>query len=421
MILGAIADDLTGATDLSLILARNGMRVVQTIGLPDDLGAVAAEADAVVVALKSRTIPADEAVAMSLDAARALQAAGARRFFFKYCSTFDSTDEGNIGPVASALMSHFDMECSVACPSFPENGRTVYQGHLFVHDRLISDSPMKDHPLTPMRDPDLVRVLSRQTERPVHLVPLATMRGAPGAIAAQVTATPGIFILDAIDDSDLRAIARDLADLPLITGGSAVAMGLPDIYRARGWLSAAAAQAPFEAPAGKGVILAGSCSEMTRKQIDAARRAGLPMLQIDAEGIAEGRITAGTVVDFVEKAAGQGPLPPVVYSSADPGTVARAQKTLGRMRAGELVETLLGEVAASLAGRGFTRIVSAGGETSGAVAGALGASALRIGPEIDPGVPWVMTLDGERPLCLALKSGNFGSEDFFLKAWELLA
>ncbi|WP_417743861.1 3-oxo-tetronate kinase [Salipiger sp.] len=421
MILGAIADDLTGATDLSLILSRNGMRVVQVIGVPDTLDAVAQQADAVVVALKSRTNPAGEAIEMSLDAARALQAAGARQLFFKYCSTFDSTDEGNIGPVAAALMTHLGIDRTIACPSFPENGRTVYKGHLFVFDQLISDSPMKDHPLTPMRDPDLVRVLSRQTTRPVRLVPHETVRTGANAIEAAISEEPGICIVDAICDDDLRTIGRAVAGLPLVTGGSAVAMGLPDVYRETGWITSAAPGDGFVAPEGHGVILAGSCSAMTRRQIAAARKAGAPALHLDALEIASGATTIDAVAAFVEAEAPRSKLPPLVFSSADPDVVAKAQAELGRMRAGEVVEELLAGVAARLAGRGFTRFLSAGGETSGAIVAALGTSALRIGPEIDPGVPWVSALDTERPLCLALKSGNFGSETFFMKAWEMLA
>ncbi|MCA0848812.1 3-oxo-tetronate kinase [Salipiger thiooxidans] len=421
MILGAIADDLTGATDLSLILSRNGMRVVQVIGVPDTLDAVAEEADAVVIALKSRTNPAAEAIEMSLAAGRALQEAGAKQLFFKYCSTFDSTDEGNIGPVAAALMEHLGTATTIACPSFPENGRTVYKGHLFVFDQLISDSPMKDHPLTPMQDPNLVSVLSRQTTRPVRLVAHETVRRGAAAIEAAIAQEPGICIVDAISDEDLRAIGRAVADLPLVTGGSAVAMGLPDVYRERGWIAPAAPGEGFAAPEGRGVILAGSCSAMTRRQIAAAETAGVHMLRLDALEIASGATTPEAVVAFVEEASQRSDLPPLVYSSADPAVVAQAQDKLGRMRAGEVVEALLANVAACLAARGFTRFISAGGETSGAVVAALGTSALRIGPEIDPGVPWVSALDADRPLCLALKSGNFGGEDFFLKAWEMLA
>ncbi|RGP35155.1 3-oxo-tetronate kinase [Pseudotabrizicola alkalilacus] len=421
MILGAIADDLTGATDLSLILSRNGMRVVQVIGVPDTLGDVARDADVVVVALKSRTIPAAEAIEMSLASARALQAAGAKQLFFKYCSTFDSTDDGNIGQVTTALMEHLGTAHTLACPSFPENGRTVYKGHLFVFDQLISESPMRDHPLTPMCDPNLVRVLSRQSNRPVRLVPHETVRRGAAAINAALLQEPGICIVDAITDSDLRAIGRAAAQFPLVTGGSAVAMGLPDLYRENGWIAPAAEREAFIAPEGRGVILAGSCSAMTRRQIATAEKAGMQMMQLDALRIASGEITPELVVAFAETASQCSSLPPVIYSSAEPAIVAQAQKTLGRMHAGEIVEGLLARVAATLATRGYTRFISAGGETSGAVVAALGCSAVRIGPEIDPGVPWVLSVNTERPLCLALKSGNFGSEDFFLKAWEMLA
>ncbi|QKV18974.1 3-oxo-tetronate kinase [Oricola thermophila] len=421
MILGAIADDLTGATDLSLILSRSGMRVVQVIGVPNSLDAIADKADAVVVALKSRTNPAEEAVAMSVAAATALQEAGAKQLFFKYCSTFDSTDEGNIGPVAEALMDHLGTDVSIACPSFPENGRTVYKGHLFVFDQLVSDSPMKDHPLTPMRDPDLVSVLGRQTKIPVRLIAHDIVRGTTEGLAAAISAAPGISIVDAISDDDLRKIGHAAADLALITGGSAVAMGLAEVYREKGWLEPSSGSDTLDLPEGKGVILAGSCSQMTRKQIEKARLTGVPMMQLDPLRIANGETKTEDIVAFVESNAATGRLPPLVYSSADPSVVAAAQQALGRQRAGEIVENLMSAVAAALVARGFNRIISAGGETSGAVVAALGASTLAIGPEIDPGVPWVMTLDADRPMLLALKSGNFGSEDFFLKAWSMLS
>lgn len=421
MLLGAIADDLTGATDLALTLARGGMRTVQVVGVPIrplDLSAV----DAVVLALKSRTIPATEAVAQSVAAAEALLAMGARQFFFKYCSTFDSTPEGNIGPVADALLDLLRVPLTIACPAFPTNKRTVYQGHLFVGDQLLSDSPMRDHPLTPMRDANLIRVLSQQTKREVRLVPHAIVMQGSDAVKTAFTQAiaDGVsyLIVDAINDADLHSIGRASADLRLITGGSGVAIGLPDNFRRSGLLTTSAANADFSAPAGRSVILAGSCSAMTRQQVTTALAAGAPGFRIDPILIAEGRLDAGMVTDWVLANSTQ-EKPALVYSSADPAEVLAVQQKLGRAQAGDSVEHLLGSVAAELAARGFVRFLVAGGETSGAVVAALGIEALRIGPEIDPGVPWTTTFSG-RPLALALKSGNFGAADFFLKAWDML-
>lgn len=419
MLLGAIADDLTGATDLALTLSRGGMRVVQWTGVPRgkvDLR----EVDALVIALKSRTIPSADAVAQSLAAAKALRDLGARQLFFKYCSTFDSTPQGNIGPVADALLDFTQSPLTIACPAFPTNKRTVYQGHLFVGDQLLSDSPMKDHPLTPMHDANLVRVLGAQTRRKVGLVPQTIVaQGIAAVQAAYAQAqSDGIrhLIVDAISDADLITIGAASASLALITGGSGVALGLPENFRKAGLLNDNAGAAQISAPAGRAVILAGSCSAMTRSQVAAAKAAGLPSFQIDPLAIAAGNLTPDDVVTWV---LAQDTKTPLVYSSADPADVAATQATLGRAQAGESIEHLLGTVAAKLADQGFTRFLVAGGETSGAVVAALGVEALRIGPEIDPGVPWTTSLTG-RTLALGLKSGNFGTPDFFLKAWNKL-
>jgi len=420
MLLGAVADDLTGASDLALMLSRQGMKTVQTIGAPGQ-GFDVGDADAVVVALKSRTIPAGDAVAMSLDTARALRAAGSEQLFFKYCSTFDSTDQGNIGPVAEAMLDLLGADLTIACPAFPATGRTIYQGHLFVGDLLLSDSPMKDHPLTPMRDANLVRVLRRQVRGPVGLIPLAMVEQGVAAIREGFrrarAAGQRIVIVDAIRDEHLRVIGAACADMALITGGSGVAMGLPDNFRAAGKLSAAAPPSMLEAPPGRSVILAGSCSAATRGQVRTAIEAGAPARQLDALEIASGATDAARVADWV--VAARGDHPPLVYSSADPAIVRDVQDKLGVERAGALVENLLADVGRRLLARGFTRFLIAGGETSGAVVAALGVSALRIGPEIDPGVPWTRGIGGP-DVALALKSGNFGAPDFFLKAWGML-
>lgn len=419
MLLGVVADDLTGATDLALTLSRGGMRVVQWTGIPQgkiDLDGV----DALVIALKSRTIPAVDAVAQSVAAANVLRELGARQLFFKYCSTFDSTSAGNIGPVSDALLDFAQAPLTIACPAFPTNKRTIYQGHLFVGDQLLSDSPMKDHPLTPMRDANLVRVLGAQTRRKVGLVPHAIVTQGVAAVKAAYAQAQGdgvsYLIVDAISDADLLTIGAASADLALVTGGSGVALGLPENFRKAGLLKDVSGTAQISAPAGRSVILAGSCSAMTRQQVAAAKAAGLPSFQIDPLAIAAGKLTPEDVVAWVT---GQDGKTPLVYSSADPADVAAIQEKLGRTHAGEGIEHLLGAVAAKLADRGFVRFLVAGGETSGAVVAALGVEALRIGPEIDPGVPWTTSLTG-RTLALALKSGNFGTPDFFLKAWNKL-
>jgi uncharacterized protein YgbK (DUF1537 family) len=420
MKLGCIADDLTGATDLALMLAREGLRTVQTIGAPrTDLDL--SGADAVVVALKSRTIPAQEAIAQSLAAAASLTKSGAQHLFFKYCSTFDSTDEGNIGPVTDALLAFMESDFTLACPAFPANGRTVYMGHLFVNGVPLHESSMKDHPLTPMRDSNLVRVLQRQTKLPVGLVSYEDVEAGPDAIRLaferEKAAGHRIVIVDALNDIHLRAIGLAAADLPLVTGGSGVAMGLPAAYRQSERLTAPSSSPGFDAPAGGSIILAGSCSSATRGQVKTALDAGLPALRLDALDLASGTMTAQMALDWLKSQPGSGPA--LIYSTANPDEVQAVQSRLGRMHAGEIVENTLAEIAKALPALGFTRLIVAGGETSGAVVNALGVDALAIGPEIDPGVPWTRSLAGS-DLALVLKSGNFGSPDFFLKAWNML-
>ncbi len=417
MILGAIADDLTGATDLALMLTRGGMRVLQVVGVPHP-DARFDNADAVIVSLKSRTIPAQEAQALSVAAAKAFLANGARQLFFKYCSTFDSTDKGNIGPVTDALLDLLGEMRTLACPAFPTNKRTVYKGHLFVGDTLLSDSPMRDHPLTPMRDANLVRVLARQTDRSVSLIDHDTVRRGSEALRERIESLEGIAIVDAISDEDLYEIGASAMELRLITGGSGIAMGLPEAYHRRGLLALAPVEASLAAPAGRNAILAGSCSTATRRQIEHARAHGMPALKVEAAQIADGSLAVAAAADFVEKQ--EGALAPLIYSSAEPETVRAVQQALGVGEAGELVERFLGQLAHTLAQRGFTRFLVAGGETSGAVIRDLGVTTLRIGPEIDPGVPWTISTGSGPYLALALKSGNFGADDFFVKAWDKL-
>ena len=420
-VLGCIADDFTGATDLANMLVRAGMRTVQTIGIPqagDE--AIAADADAIVVALKSRTIPAADAVQQSLAALRWLRAQGCSRFFFKYCSTFDSTDAGNIGPVAEALMAELGTDFTLACPAFPENGRTIFRGHLFVGDVLLNASGMEHHPLTPMRDPNLVPVLARQSQGKVGLLRYdAVMRGAQAARnQAQQLRADGVklAIADAISNGDLIVLGEAFADLPLLTGGSGLALGLPAQYRRAGLITEHGNAAQLPAVADAAIVLSGSCSRATNAQV-AHWRASRPAFQIDPLALAEGQPMVVEALDFVQRHAGQTVL---VYATSAPEHVAQVQKTLGVERAGKLVEEALGRIARALHADGVRRFVVAGGETSGAVVQALDVRALRIGPQIDPGVPWTATI-GDDPVALALKSGNFGTVDFFEKALAQLA
>lgn len=428
VLLGCIADDFTGATDLAGMLVKAGMRTVQLIGVPD--GPPPEGADAVVIALKSRTVPAAEAVADALAALAWLQRSGCQQFYFKYCSTFDSTPEGNIGPVAEALMQALDTDFTIACPAFPANGRTIYKGYLFVGDELLNESGMRNHPLTPMTDPSLVRVLQQQVKGSVGLVEYHTVAKGAAAIAARFAELRSqgvsLAVTDALTNHDLVSIGAACADMPLITGGSGIALGLPENFRRRNLLARLDAADRLPETGGLRAVISGSCSVATQKQVAAMQKAA-PSFAVDPLALARGDDVAGAALAWAAQHIEQGPL--LVYATAAPEQVRAVQSQLGVAEAGELVERALAAIAVGLVKLGVGQLIVAGGETSGAVVKALGITGLRIGPEIDPGVPWTAALqDGgaatsseqAQPLALALKSGNFGSEDFFTKAWSRL-
>jgi 3-dehydrotetronate 4-kinase len=420
MLLGAIADDFTGATDLASMLVHGGMRTVQLIGVPHQ-GDPVPEADAVVVALKSRTAPARQAVEESLAALAWLRQAGCQQFFFKYCSTFDSTDAGNIGPVADALIAALGCGFALACPAFPANARSIYQGHLFVGGTLLNESGMEHHPLTPMTDANLVRVLSRQTEGTVGLVPYATVEQGVMPIRQAMTALKEqgrrYAIIDAVSDAHLLAIGEAAEHHALITGGSGVAKGLPANFRRTGKLPEQTDAASLPMVDGHSAVLAGSCSRATLGQIGFARD-HVPVLQLDPVAMPDATRMTAVARDWLADKLSATPI--VIAASAPPDQVTALQQALGREAAGALVEQTLANIAAELVARGVRRLVIAGGETAGAVVSRLGVRSLRIGGEIDPGVPWTYAEGGETPLLMSLKSGNFGGRDFFLKAFEVL-
>jgi uncharacterized protein YgbK (DUF1537 family) len=415
LLLGCIADDFTGATDLANTLVKGGMTAVQVIGVPTG---PLPEADAIIIALKSRTAPVGEAVTQSLAACEALLAVGAKQIFWKYCSTFDSTDQGNIGPVADALLKRLGSGFALACPAFPTNGRTIYLGHLFVGNALLNESGMENHPLTPMTDANLVRVLGRQTDGAVGLVPFTSVeQGAAATRQAMMRlAEQGrrYAIVDAVTDQHLLAIGEAAAQHALITGGSGVAMGLPENFRRAGLLPARGDAASLPPMQGMAAVVAGSCSRATLGQIGLARD-HVPVLELDALATPDAAVLTAQALEWVAgKLSADRPV--VIAASAPPEKVAALQAKLGRDAAGALIETAMAAIAEGLVAQGVGRLVVAGGETSGAVVQRLGVTALRIGSEIDPGVPW--TFAEPRGLHLALKSGNFGARDFFLKAFD---
>ena len=418
-VLGCIADDFTGATDLAGLLARSGVRVSLRIGVPSEPPADPAAFE--VIALKSRTASVGEAVAETRAALKWLQAAGAQRFFWKYCSTFDSTAEGNIGPVAEALMADLGTDQTIYCPAFPENGRSIFMGTLFVGQQPLAESPMKDHPLTPMRDSNLMRLLQPQVTRLVGLADRLTVARGAEALRAELDAlkAKGVahVVVDAVAKEDLAVIAKACRDMVLMTGGSAVAMPLPALYLADGALAADAPKAEAPQLDAKTVVLSGSCSAMTNRQVAAYLATGAPGFRLDPLDLAENG--AQKALDWLagqdlEKA-------PLIYATANPDSVRAAQKKLGVAEAGEIVEATLSACAVAARDRGARRVIVAGGETSGAVTKALGVSQLDIGAEIAPGVPWTYCRSGGQQIALTLKSGNFGAETFFTDAQERLA
>ncbi|TDS85155.1 3-oxo-tetronate kinase [Comamonas sp. JUb58] len=416
--LGCIADDFTGATDLANNLVRAGMRVVQTIGVPS--GPLDAEVDAVVVALKSRTIPAEQAIAQSLEALRWLQGQGAQQIYFKYCSTFDSTAAGNIGPVTDALMDALGSDFSIATPAFPDNKRTVFKGYLFAGDVLLNESGMQNHPLTPMTDPNLVRVLQSQTRRKVGLIDHSVVAQGADAIRSRIAALKaegvGIAIVDAVSNDDLLRMGPALADLPLVTAGSGVAIALPANFGLQPSNQAAA----LPAASGLQAVVSGSCSVATNAQVAQFIASGRPALALAPLRMAAGDAVVREALDWARPHLAKGPV--LVYSTAEPDAVRSIQAQLGVEQAGALVEQTLAAIARGLAELGVRQLVVAGGETSGACVQALGIAQMRIGGQIDPGVPWCHAASPAAPegLHIALKSGNFGSTDFFTKAFTCL-
>jgi uncharacterized protein YgbK (DUF1537 family) len=425
IVLGCIADDFTGATDLANNLVRAGMRVVQAMGVPSQ--PLDTEADAVVVALKSRTVPVAEAVAQSVAALHWLQAQGAQQIYFKYCSTFDSTAQGNIGPVTDALMDALANQpggdFSIATPAFPDNGRTVFKGHLFVGDVLLNESGMQNHPLTPMPDANLVRVLQAQCQRKVGLIDYKVVAQGSQAIQARIEQLRaegvGLAVVDAISNDDLMRLGPALKGLPLVTAGSGVAIGLPANFG----LAPSSTSSALPVATGRQAVVSGSCSLATNRQVATFIASGRPALAIDPLSLAADEHGAVTqALSWAQPLLDGGPV--LIYSSADPAAVKSVQAQLGVQAAGELVERALAAITRGLVSLGVRQLVVAGGETSGACVQALNITQMKIGPQIDPGVPWCHAHTDAAPhrgLHLTLKSGNFGTDDFFIKAFSRLA
>ena len=409
LLLGCIADDLTGASDLGLMLASHGMPATLFPGVPAPGQAL--HTPAVVIALKIRTIEAREAVRQAENAADYLLARGARQLYYKYCSTFDSTRQGNIGPVTDALLGRLQKNFTVLLPAFPKNGRIVRDGELRVDGKPLAETSMRHHPLTPMTESSLLKLMDAQTAAGrTGLVPQATVeRGAEAireAFASLREQGKRYAAIDTSGDEDLHAVAAACVDMRLLTGASGIAAAIPARLEA---------EKLFER-GGHAAVLSGSCSKATQAQVERFRQEA-HAIAIDPIALADGSTVLAELADAAEMAAGRGHV--LVYSTGDRQKLQRAQDTLGVEESAEIVESSIAAIARHLAESGIRKFIVAGGETSGAVSSALGITELAIGPEIDPGVPWMVSRSGP-PICLALKSGNFGAEDFIERALDML-
>lgn len=414
MKLGVIADDFTGATDIASFLVNHGMSTIQLNGVSNQ--AITEQTDAIVVSLKSRSCDPKLAIADSLAALAWLKKQGCERFYFKYCSTFDSTAKGNIGPVTDALLAELDEKITIISPALPVNGRTVYQGYLFVMEQLLSDSGMRNHPINPMTDSSLIRLMEQQSQGKCGLVDINTIEQGAAAVKdkiAQLQAQGYRYaVLDATKNDHLLIQGEAVKDLALVTGGSGLAIGLAKQW-ARKEMNPEKAQALGKPQGKKCVVLSGSCSVMTNKQV-VNYTAVAPSYVVDVEKcIGDLDNYSQAIVEWI-LANSQQQYAPLVYATTNPTELAAIQQKWGLEPSSQAIEALFANIAKQLKQHGYDKFIVAGGETSGIVAHALAVKGFYIGPAIAPGVPWVKAIDSD--IYLTLKSGNFGDEQFFIKA-----
>lgn len=418
VLLGCIADDFTGATDLASFLVNSGMRTVQLIGVPNDTIDLTG-VDAVVIALKSRTLPKDIAIKQSIEALEWLKQLDCNQYYFKYCSTFDSTEKGNIGPVTDALLNNLNEEFTIICPSLPVNGRTVYKSHLFVNDSLLNESGMQNHPLTPMNDPNLLRVMASQSIGKVGAVQYETIIQGAEAIKHclnEVSKDNRYAILDTLTNDDLFSIGEACADLKLLTGGSGLSVGLAKNFQQKGLFKIREDSSELSKLRGQTIVLSGSCSVMTQKQVNYFKQF-YPAKKIDPLQLEAGTSSLQEFLEWFESNNTSDSM--MIYATDSPDQIKAVQEKLGVDKASELVENFMAELVEALVRKGVNKLVVAGGETSGAVVKALQPNMLKIGKSIAPGVP-LTEIVGDSPKLVALKSGNFGDELFFTKAIEAM-
>lgn len=417
LFLGVVADDFTGASDAASFLVAAGIKTVLFNGVPKDCPQLSEETEAVVVALKSRTMPKQQAVSESMEAFRWLRRMGARQLYLKYCSTFDSTAEGNIGPVADAVLEEYGIPYTVLCPSLPVNGRTVQNGNLYVNGVLLEESHMKDHPLTPMWDSYLPRLMEAQSKYPVYPVALG-QKDSP----IVPTGSRCYLVPDYYEEKHGDQIAEAYGDLPFLTGGSGLVGALGRRYRRRKGQQAPendsqSRQKPQpsakDCAEGRSVLFAGSCSAVTLQQIAWFQEKKFPTFCIDPKELLSDEMVEDRIWSWIQQTGTDG----LVYSSASPEGLKESQK-LGRERVAQALEQLFSCLAIRAVKEGCERIIVAGGETSGAVTKALGYEAFYIGESVAPGVPVMTPLENPK-IRLVLKSGNFGTKDFFERALDM--
>ena len=413
-VFGVVADDLTGGMETAAMLVAQGI----PCGFVTDPAALADLPDmpAYVVAQKTRVIPAADAVAKMEAGARALLNRKTRQLFFKYCATFDSTDEGNIGPVTDMLMELTGAECTAFCPGSPDLARTVYNGHLFLGTQLISESPKRFDPLTPMTDPDLVRVLQRQTSTPVGLLSLPLLRGGQDRLRAhlaqEIAQGRHFFITDSVAPEDLDVVAALTLDWPVMTGNATIVRHYPPLWKAKGWIRSDEALPTLPAVNGAGVVLSGSCADRSMEQL-AAFEAERPVLRLDLLAMPDAKAAIAEALAWALPRLAEGPV--AIATSASPAAVRAAQDRYGRSGAASLAEAIIGGLAVALRDAGVRRFVVAGGETSGSVVEHLGIRELQVGAYGGPGIGNAVTR-GEDPMAFCLKSGKLGPVDMFLSA-----
>lgn len=412
--LGVIADDFTGATDIASFMVRAGWKVVLFNGVPDG-GFNQESADAIVIALKSRSITTKAAVEQALAASAWLRSQGCQRQLFKYCSTFDSTAEGNIGPVTDALMAFLGASMTLICPAVPDNGRTILQGHLFVKGQLLNQSGMEQHPVTPMKESSLKKLMEAQSTGHCEVITLDTIKNhaddIPAALARLAEQKIKYVICDVLDNHDLLTVARETIHFPLITGAAGIGYAIAALDTRH---QPADAHVLAISKEGASIVLSGSCSSMTNQQVNFYQQRA-SSLALDVEKIINDAAYLQRVTEWALGHAGES-LAPMIYATQPPEIIREIQKRYGAEYVSEKIEAFFAALSQNLSQRGFNKFIVAGGETSGAVSQGLNIRGMVIGHAVAPGVPWTQVLNEEK--WVILKSGNFGDAEFFLKAQE---